>query len=439
MLTQLRCMLLCLVALSSYDAIAAQPWQEVNLLDAGLVNEAGEVVDVSGNTQTDEAGNPLVPNCALTDLNIGEGFKFFYQPGKTDELVIFHTGGGACWENNTCGSALNPGGEATYSPVMVSSAQMLNYARGIFDTTAGTNNPYAEASKLYIPYCTGDIGWGNRDAHYVNPFNPASTYTVHHRGYANIRAVGEWMKRLYRKTPLPQKVLVSGASAGGYAAIGSLLPEVAKVIDPQRSKISVVIDSSNAVVNNRFVNDAGEAWGIEATLPEHILKALEGDVIGLGSRFYLNSTKRYPDVLFGQYQNNFDIVQGQFLNIMKHIDEPNLWSDPEKVQESLAEWSYRMNLNTQLTALLTRQYRFYTAAGFQHVILEYEPQIQNGWCSDVFATENTANSLKQYQLPFYEWSKDLFKHKDKIWWGSDWLNASCGVDCLGGGPTFCPS
>ncbi|WP_439134999.1 pectin acetylesterase-family hydrolase [Pseudomaricurvus sp.] len=429
---------LCQLSIISYSAFAAEPWQEINLSDAGLVNESGEVIDSSGNTLTDAAGNPLIPNCALTDLNVGESFKFFFQPGKSEELVIFHTGGGACWENNTCGSALIPGGDSTYTPIMASNADLLNYAGGIFDTSAGTNNPYADASKVYIPYCTGDIGWGNRDVQYVNPLNPTSTYTVHHRGYANIRAVSEWITRMYSAAPQPQKVLVSGSSAGGYAAIGTLLPEIEKVIDTRKSKVSVVVDSSNAVVNNRFLVEAGQAWGIKETLPAHMLQALDGDAIGLGSRFYLKSTKRYPEVLFGQYQNTFDIVQGQFLNIMKHLDHPELWNDPVKIQESIAEWSYRMTLNTQLTALLTRQYRFYTAAGFQHVVLEYVPSTPEGWCSDNFTIENSANSLKQYQLPFYEWSGDLFKHKTRIWWGSDWLNATCGIDCLGGGPTYCP-
>lgn len=438
MLKNITSLVLCLLITASTGALAVEPWQEINLSDEGLINASGEVVDLDGNILTDAGGNSLIPNCALTDLNVGESFKFFYQPGKTNELVIFHTGGGACWENNTCGSALIPGVEPIYTPVMTTSADSLNYAGGMFDTSAGTNNPYAEASKLYIPYCTGDIGWGNKDVEYINPLNPTTTYIVHHRGYANIRAVTEWIKRHYSGSSQPKKVLVSGSSAGGYATIGVLLPEVEKVISSRNSKMSVIVDSSNAVVNNRFLEEAGESWGLEHTLPQHMLNALKGDAIGLGVRFYLNSTKRYPGVLFGQYQNRFDIMQGQFLNIMKHIDQPELWLDQVKIQEAVTEWSYRMTLNTQLTALLTRQYRFYTAAGFQHVVLEYVPFSSAGWCSDNLAIENSANSLKQYQLAFTDWAADMFKHKEKIWRGSDWLNASCGADCLGGGPASCP-
>ncbi len=423
-----------LSAVSSVHAIA--PWQEIDLLGVGLVNEIGELVNKEGQTLTDKGGNPLVPNCALTDLNIGTGFKFFYQPGSSKELVIYHSGGGACWENNTCSSPLIPGMIPTYFPTIIVDANSLNFAKGIFDTSEATNNPYKNASKIYIPYCSGDVGWGNKDIEYEVPAIPGMTFTLHHRGYANIRAVIEWMERSFSENALPKRVMVSGSSAGGYAGIGTLLPEVTKVMDPDKTMISFIGDSSNGIVNDQFLAAAPGAWGTDNTLPDHIQSAVSGGAIGLGSKLYLNSSQRYPNIRFGQYQNAFDTIQARFLNIMNHVDQPELWNDPAEIEAVVAEWNLRMTLNTKLTALKSRQYRFYTAAGFQHVVLEYLSEAGFGWCSDNFQYENSASSILQYQLAVADWADDMFR-STKLF-KSDWRNASCGLDCQGGGPTECP-
>lgn len=50
-----------------------------------------------------------------------------------------------------------------------------------------------------------------------NPLLPVSTFNVQHRGYDNFMVVLDWMTRTFRQ---PQKILVTGSSAGAYGAVG---------------------------------------------------------------------------------------------------------------------------------------------------------------------------------------------------------------------------
>lgn len=422
---------------ASTSAFAIEPWQEIDLVAAGLVNADGKVVNEHGTVLTDAAGRDLVPDCAFGPAN-GGAYRFFYQQGESDELVVFHSGGGACWEDNTCGSAIVsqyvPTVRATYFPKILGDATSLDAAKGIFDA-ANPENPYAQASKVFIPYCTGDVGWGNLDTTYHTPptftqppFSLPATYVVHHRGYANIRAVTEWLKRHFAEQGAPHRVLVAGTSAGGYAAVGSLLPEVAKLVNSRRTELSMIGDSANGVVTDNFLSGAAQSWGYNGTLPSHVRNALAGGAQGLGARVYLGSIKQYPGTRFSQYQNAFDLVQTQFFNIMLNVNAPQLWNDPATMQATLAEWTVQMSGNTLATAI-SPAYRFYMAAGYEHGVLQFiQASDRFGFCSDNFATETSGVSVGG-PLPVNDWAAAMFSDHGTLWNTGEWRNATCLPNC----------
>lgn len=433
--------LLCLVAASAN----ADPksWEEFDLVAAELVNPGGNVVGASGDVLTDGAGQALAPSCAFDEatatalaaaLGLDKAklysgpFRFFVQEGSTDDLVVFHSGGGACWTNNTCGSVF-VGPRGTYIPTILGSAGQLNEAKGLFDSDTDVN-PLAGATKVYIPYCSADVGWGNKDATYALP---TGSYTVHHRGYANIRAVTEWLNRRYSNPAQarPKRVLVAGISAGGYAAIGTVLPEVAKIPALAAAKFSLIGDSANGIVSNDFLGNAELNWGYSQTLPAHMASALVGPTDSLATRIYRSSMQRYPGARFAQYQNAYDGVQSQFYNIMKFEPTPTRWTNLKDLNASLVEWTLKMRANTVATAL-NPAYRYYTAAGFEHGVLE---QIRGpaaallGFCSDDFATEQSGRTLAGPLLA-HDWAGDMVYKPGILWQTGNWANATCFPNCL---------
>jgi pectinacetylesterase len=439
-----RSLILGLFSLVSVSAQADPAlWEEHDLVADGLINGAGKVISATGTVQRDRAGRALVPSCAFDAATaaalgkpelFGGPFRFFVQEGSQDDLVVYHSGGGACWTNNTCGSVF-AGSRGTYIPVILGGTDDLDAAKALFDNDVTVNPRFAGATKVFIPYCTGDVGWGNKDTTYSlptgNPSFPYVSYTVHHHGYANIRAVTEWLKRRFEQTGKPKRVLVAGTSAGGYAAIGTIFPEVTKLLDAGETAISVVGDSANGIVSKDFFSASQASWAFNGTLPSYVRNAIAaGSADSVSARIYLSSILNHPGVRFSQYQNAFDAVQSQFYNIMKNEANPALWTDPAALNAALAEWSTKMRSITAATAL-SSAYRFYTAAGFEHGVLQLirEPDAALlGFCSDDLATENSGRTLAGPLLA-QSWLEDMVYQPGILWQTGDWRNASCAT-CL---------
>jgi hypothetical protein len=133
------------------------------------------------------------------------------SPGTGSDLVVFLNGGGACWDYLTCvvlGTAAGgPFGRAQFEDLA---------ARGlpgsILDRTLA-GNPFRDATLVFVPYCTGDIHGGNQVASYQGP---GGSFRIHHVGHANLEA---FARRVAATWPSPRKLVVAGASAGGFGAL----------------------------------------------------------------------------------------------------------------------------------------------------------------------------------------------------------------------------
>ncbi|NUO53787.1 MAG: hypothetical protein HOV80_33490 [Polyangiaceae bacterium] len=120
--------------------------------------------------------------------------------GSTD-LIIVVSGGGACWDDEMCNGA---------APASVHLHEELT--EGIVAPElpvvdrSDPNNPLSTATWAYVPYCTGDLHWGDQRTEYASG-------AIEHRGASNLRT---FLERLRATRPETQRILLIGGSAGGY-------------------------------------------------------------------------------------------------------------------------------------------------------------------------------------------------------------------------------
>ncbi|MCB1896691.1 MAG: hypothetical protein H6945_14495 [Zoogloeaceae bacterium] len=432
---------------ASIPAQAGPDWQTIVPTEDPFLTDGSRdhlLIDADGELILDRAGRSMAPRCAVPAIPVKDDqgnthfvpnpFRFFVQPGDPARLIVFHTGGGACWNGLTCASSLGPA-RGTYNIAPTETAETLQEAGGILDADDPAN-PFRDWTKVYIPYCTGDVGWGNVETGYtvIGAGGLPASFVISHRGYANIRSVSQWLKAYAQSNGAPDQVLVAGVSGGGYAAIGTLLPEVVDALG-DGADYFLIGDSANGVVTDHFLEEAGTSWGFDGTLPGHMLDAVRHGAQWLPVRVYNNTARRYPGLRLGQFQNAFDTVQARVLTIMKFPDDPSAWNNPDRIGESLVEWTGAMRVYTLTSALIPR-YRFYTAAGYEHVVLQSIPLAAGfGFCSDEFSTEGSASSLRG-QVLLQDWADDMVNRRGRLWRTGEWQNATCFPYC--NVPPTCP-
>jgi hypothetical protein len=298
-------------------------------------------------------------------------YSFFARLGDPGRLLVFFDGGGACWDANNC--IAHP----TYDPEVDETAAALRRADGIFDLD-NPDNPFADWTMVFIPYCTGDVHWGSRDTSYVDQDGvladtPGGEVVIHHRGFDNFLAVREVIAGFYAARGAgPSRMLVAGASAGGYGALLGF-PWLREAL-PQ-ADASLFMDSAAGVVDPGFFAQAlspsggGEgAWGVAANLPSWIAGA-DGLLSQPPADFTVANlalvADYYPDSRIGGYTTAWDVVQTQFLRVMRNIDSPDTWSD--LTRDDFCRWHLGMEDILGRAASLPN-YRFYVGGGLWHTV-----------------------------------------------------------------------
>lgn len=139
----------------------------------------------------------------------GTPFTVFTKVKDPSKVMVFLQGGGACWQDfyfcNVLADALPPPLAGPHSGVWVDS----------FDTGSEViENPLADYSVVYVPYCDGSVFSGDNDVVDPNfPFGPVRF----HRGLRNLSAA---MDLAAETVPHPHRILVTGSSAGGVGTAG---------------------------------------------------------------------------------------------------------------------------------------------------------------------------------------------------------------------------
>jgi hypothetical protein len=236
----------------------------------------------------------------------GSSYRFFVHPGDPAKLLLEFEGGGACWSGVTCEQDVYTR-RITLDP---ETARQEGRLQGIYDRD-NPENPLRDFTHVYIPYCTGDLHWGNRTQGYTGL---RGAYTVEHRGAQNAAAALGWASE---NVPSPGQVVVAGCSAGGYGAalwsarIAQRYPGAA---------LAQLSDSAAGVVPAGFFETVLAGWNVSDAWPGYIpalaLETLDRSKVTLPD-LYAGIAGYYPLLAFSQFNRTGDTTQIFFYALSK--------------------------------------------------------------------------------------------------------------------------
>ena len=267
-------------AASSTEAVATTeaPVTETNApepTDAPVVTPTWETVDAPS-------------DCMCAD---GSAFHFYVREASPTKVLFYLEGGGACFSGDMC----KPG-SGTYSET-ISPVSKLEDSPGIFDF-ANPENPFADYSVVYVPYCTGDVHAGNITKDYGNGV------VTQHKGFVN---ASNALDTMIKRFPNTTQLVVAGSSAGSFPT-----PVFAGMAGDQlpNADLKVFADSSGAVPDAMgFV--IGN-WGTLETLPDW--PEIEGLTVDQFTPAYtfIKAAEHNPKIRFARHDFAFDSVLSSF-------------------------------------------------------------------------------------------------------------------------------
>jgi hypothetical protein len=174
----------------------------------------------------------------------GTNYSVFTRAGDRKKLLIFLQGGGACWQGfyncNVEADVQAPPENGPYP--------------GVFDPSS-PDNPFADYSVVYMPYCDGSTFGGDNDvndpawqafieeeAGLPTGFGPP---TRHHRGLRNVSAGMDVAGDMF---PDAKQITVMGHSAGG-VGVAAFAPFLTRFVFGNNAKLTIYNDAGPIAVN----------------------------------------------------------------------------------------------------------------------------------------------------------------------------------------------
>ena len=330
--------------------------------------------------QLEEGWNIIYPG-GETVCSRGTEYAYAVHPGTVNKLVIDFMGGGACWDDLTCSVAGAIFNEAVDPDELLSKA-----AHGIYDRP-NPDNPFKDWYHVFIPYCTGDVHWGNNVVTYGSG---ANQFTINHKGAVNAGAVMNWV---YDNFGNPETIFITGCSAGAY---GSII-WAPHIMDHYRfSKIYQMGDSGAGIITDTFFRQSFPSWNALAFFPNFIpgLDPANVDIYAHDLSYIYGQVGEYfSQHKVSQYNSAFDENQTFYFTAMGG-------------QGGQTEWSRRMFAITDEANQQAPNYYSYIAPGEVHCIIPY----------DGFYTVEAGG------VPLRDWVDDLVN-------GRAVSDVSCGTQC----------
>ena len=279
----------------------------------------------------------------------GSPFAYFVRKGTVNKVVIDYVGGGACWNEVTCSFA-----DGLFQPTVDSVRNRIEGGEpeGFYDEQ-NPDNPFKDWYHVVVPYCTGDVHWGDAVVTYGEG---ETAVTINHKGAVNSRAVLDWV---FESFDAPEQVMVTGCSAGSYgAAMWS-----AWVMDHYAdSQVFQFGDSGAGIITEEFFQDSFPSWNAVAAFPSFIpeLDPEKVDILQTAlPDLYAGIANHFPGRWMSQYNSFLDDNQTFFFTAMGGEGGAPAWS--AQMQDSIAEMEKR-----------TENFSSFTAPGQQHCILPYD-------------------------------------------------------------------
>lgn len=280
-----------------------------------------------------------------TGCALGDGYRFFVRPGDVERLFVYFEGGGACWNADTCDPSREP-------PVFVPTIEPAAHPgrrSGVFDLRR-PDNPLAEFTMVFAPYCTGDVHLGDRISTYR--VGETGEITVRHLGNVNATAVLDWVRS---NVAGARTVVVAGSSAGAVGTpfhasrVAQAFPEARVVAigdgaGAYRAEAMPDLDPSAWGVPDVFASTAG--WGDMAREP-----------LGIEALF-AHAAESAPNLTLAQVDHARDAVQRLYLELAGTAD-PDV--------EALLDRN-RTELSRDVAG-----FAGYTIGGVEHTVLGLPP------------------------------------------------------------------
>lgn len=244
--------------------------------------QAESILEVILNVIVDGGNNYSWQRVELPGAVCGNGsqYKFFMRRTASPNLLFFFEGGGACWDYDTCSGragvlgAANPNGIANDYMTQFTAKYVSPIVNGADPGLPGrsrTDLVTKDWNIVYMPYCTGDVHVGNRNATYVDTTGGQPSLTWRHNGYNNTLAAANYAKTQF---PNVNKLLVTGFSAGGTATAAGYY-FVRRAINPVRgyylNDSGPIFPAPNATYHSRSLHTQIRAsWALDSvfsTLP----------------------------------------------------------------------------------------------------------------------------------------------------------------------------
>jgi hypothetical protein len=280
----------------------------------------------------------------------GDEYAFFVFPGDPKKVIVEFEGGGACWDAFTCSVA-----DAIFKDKVEVPPDGAALP-GWYDHS-NPAHPMKEWTHVYIPYCTGDIHWGDN----VQTYGEGDkAFSINHKGAVNAGAALAW---LYDQIAAPEKVFVTGCSAGGYGSIW-WAPQVQKHYEG--AKVYHFADSAAGVITKDFFEKSFPSWNAQKTFPSFLGNFEDAKTL---PDLYNMIAAYFPERTYSQYTTILDENQ-TFYYVAMGGDGAEAWS-----QEMLG--------NLAAIAAESPNFRAFVAPGEQHCILPYD----NFWTVEVGGTK----------------------------------------------------
>lgn len=294
-------------------------------------------------------GRTLQPTC-----HDGSDWVFFARRGTVNKLVMYYQGGGACWDYLTCGAV------KTFKQSTGPGDNPANATSG-FANLNDPRNPFKDWNAVFVPYCTGDVHWG--DAVVTHTFI-GNSVTTRHKGFINGKVAEKWAREHFVD---PDQVFVTGSSAGSY---GAILHSVYLQEGPYPSAhFDTVGDAGNGVITQSFLANDIAKWNVSANLPAWI-PAVNVPLTQLtAADLWAEAAKTYPRNRFATYTTAFDGGNGGqtgFYHIMRNPLDIFQW---QQWWNSSCAWNPEMRrINFEVANRAPGNFRYYVGTGSRHTM-----------------------------------------------------------------------
>lgn len=292
----------------------SRPWMKISLLVGVLVllaacaggsspsNDSTALVGDTApmSTMGSTASEQLVPiseqwerveapaDCMCAD---GAPWAYFVREADPTKVVFFLDGGGACFTAEMCAPGSGQFKEA------IGYDGGFSEENGLFDLD-NPENPLADYSMVFVPYCTGDVHSGNVTKDYGNGV------VVEHKGFVNGSTA---LNALVEKFPNARELVVAGVSAGSFpsATYASLAAELLP-----GANIKVIADGSGAVPDAMGLVSSN--WEILEALPDWPeFAGATYDMVTPSWTFEI-AASRNPSIAFARHDYAFDNVLASY-------------------------------------------------------------------------------------------------------------------------------